>query len=251
MLEIVQSEVLLTLITIVLVEIVLGVDNLIVLFAILKKKRIEFRLRIIAMGFLLSILLRALILGTALSVLETTYFIFSFEVGWIEMEVGTRGLIFLVAGIYLIIHSVVEVIRYIKGDDIKDEQKVLLVDMSWPYMIFWVAIIDLVFSYDSILGVIAVSRDFTLLIIGLIISRILIILFLNKIYRFIHFHPEIMVVMLVFLGFIGISLLFEGLYDMNTGIFGLAIHGFPSTWLYSIFALGVIYSIVRLWKRAI
>ncbi|TVR88047.1 MAG: DUF475 domain-containing protein [Saprospirales bacterium] len=245
MLEIAEGHVLLTIITIVLVEIVLGVDNLIILFAVLKKRSPMSRLKIIILGFLLSIGLRAAILGTALTILDNSIYLFSINILGFEMDVGTRGLIFFVAGIYLLAHAIAEIRRYFEGDDIKDENKVVLLDMALPYMIVWVAVIDLVFSYDSLLGVVAISTDFTLLMIGMIISRILIVLFLNKIYRFIHKHPELIVVMFIFLGFIGISLFMEGLHDMQTTIGGFTIRGFPASWLYSIFVLGIIYSIVH------
>jgi len=245
MLEIAQGDVFLTILTIVVVEIVLGVDNLIVLFSVLKKKKARARLKVIILGFLLSIMLRAAILGTALTVLDHSIYLFSLALGGFEMEIGSRGLIFIVAGGYLLVHAIVEIGRFWEGDDIKDEKQVLLIDMALPYMILWVAVIDLVFSYDSLLGVVAISKDFTLLMIGMIISRILIVLFLNRIYRFIHHHPELMVVMFIFLGFIGISLFMEGLHDMGTILWGLAIQGFPATWLYSIFVMGILYSILH------
>lgn len=242
MLEIAQGDVILTLLTIVVVEIVLGVDNLVVLFSVLKKKARKYRLRVVIFGFLLSILLRGAILGTALTVLGTTLHLLSVNWQWFAMDIGSRGIIFSVAGFYLLIHAFLEIKRYLEKDDIETEDQVVLLDMALPYMVIWVAVIDLVFSYDSLLGVIAVSQDFTLLMTGMIISRILIVLFLQKIYRFIHSHPELIIVMFIFLGFIGISLLMEGLYDMDTQIFGWYFKGFPATWLYSIFVVGIVYS---------
>lgn len=243
MLEIAQGDILLTLLTIVVVEIVLGVDNLVVLFSVLKKKARKFRLRVIIFGFLLSILLRGAILGTALTVLGTTLHLFEVDLQWFSIDIGSRGLIFAVAGIFLITHAFLEIKRYLDKDDIETEDQVVLIDMALPYMVVWVAVIDLVFSYDSLLGVIAVSQNFALLMTGMIISRILIVLFLQKIYRFIHSHPELIIVMFIFLGFIGVSLLMEGLFDMETKLFGWHFKGFPATWLYSIFVVGIVYSI--------
>lgn len=242
MLESLHGDVFMTLIAIILVELVLGMDNLIVLFGLFKKKKISNKLLAIGIGFFFSVLLRILILGTALSLLEKTIYLFSINVPFFEVNVGSRGLVFTVAGIYLIVHAILEIKEFYNEKDLKKAQGLLLSNWSWPYLVLWIAVIDLVFSYDSLLGVMAISKDFFLLSTGLIISRIIMLLFLSKIYRFIKKHPELVVVMFIFLAMVGLSLLLEGMEDMNTLVVGLALSSFPVSWLYSIFAIGIIYS---------
>jgi len=242
MLELVQGDILLTLLAIILIELVLGVDNLIILFGVLRKKNPRRRFLIVTVGFAFSIILRALVLGTALVILSSTLFLFEVQWPWFSIEVGTRGLIYFIAGVYLIFHGLSEIRNHFGEEEIVESDEVVLVNMSWPAMILWVAIIDLVFSYDSLLGVIAVSQDWYLLVIGLVISRVIMVFFLSKIYRFIHHHPELMVVMFIFLVMVGLSLFLDGLEDMEAGLFGLNFRGFPVSWLYSIFAIGIVYS---------
>lgn len=242
MLEFLQGDIFLTLIAIVLIELILGMDNLVVLFSLFKKKKVANKLLAIGVGFFFSAILRILILGTALTLLEKTFHLFSVSLPGLSAEVGSRGLVFSIAGSYLILHAILEIRDYFAEKDLKTTKGLLLSNWSWPYLILWIAAIDLVFSYDSLLGVLAVSRDFYLLAIGLIISRTIMLFFFVKIYRFIKDHPELMVVMFIFLAMVGLGLALEGLEDMQTVIVGVSIRSFPVSWLYSIFAIGVIYS---------
>lgn len=232
----------LTLIAIILIELILGMDNLIVLFGLFKKKKISNKLLAIGAGFFFSVILRILILGTALSLLEKTYHLFSISLPGLNSEIGSRGLIFSIGGAYLIAHATFEIWDFYSEKDLKAPKGLLLSNWSWPYLILWIAAVDLVFSYDSLLGVLAVSKDFYLLATGLIISRLIMLFFLAKIYRFIKKHPELMVVMFIFLAMVGLGLALEGLEDMETVIAGLKVSSFPVSWLYSIFAIGIIYS---------
>lgn len=242
MLELAQGDILMTLLAVVLIELLLGMDNLIILFGVLKNKAAKNRLLLLSIGFSFSIVLRALILGTALTILGNTLFLFALNWGWFSVEVGTRGLLYLIAGTFLFFHALEEIKSHFRTEEVLGGEEVVLVNMPWHHMIIWVAVIDLVFSYDSLLGVLAVSKNWYLLMVALVISRVIMIFFLSKIHKFMHNHPELMVVMYIFLAMVGLSLFLDGLEDMETQIAGLELRGFPVSWLYSIFAFGIFYS---------
>ncbi|MCW3089132.1 MAG: TerC family protein [Ferruginibacter sp.] len=206
------SESLISFFVLVVLEIVLGIDNVIFVSIILnrlQKKQDQLKAR--RLWMITGIISRSLLLmglGWLLSQKGKAVFTL-FEKGF-----DLASIVMLLGGLFLIYKSVKEIHGKLEGEDpneISRGQK----GISFGQAIGQIILIDAVFSFDSIITAGGTAKHVEIMIAAVVIAMIVMFLFSPKIASFIHKHPTLKMLALSFLVMIGLSLIMEG-WDAET-----------------------------------
>jgi predicted tellurium resistance membrane protein TerC len=210
-------EALFNLITLVVLEIVLGIDNIIFIAIIcgyIPNKRDQKRARFI--GLMLALVVRVMLLST-ISLITKMVDPF-FHLG--HIPITGRGLILFGGGAFLIIKTISEIYHKFKIADKEETAKSR--QMTWTQAIFQITLIDIVFSFDSIITAIGVTADnpnadlaLATMIMAVVIAMIAMLLFAPYVSDFIEKYPTIKMLALTFLVVIGLILVIEALEDAH------------------------------------
>ncbi len=192
-----SPEAWLSLLTLTILEIVLGVDNIIFISIITSKLPKIQQLKGRRIGLFLALFIRVILLFFINKIVHDLVddFITVFGIGF-----SWRDLILLVGGVFLIYKSGVEIYEKLE----KDAEEI----SAKTYTSFWnvvmqVVIIDIIFSFDSILTAVAISDHIEIMVIAVIISMIVMMVFAQKIGDFINDNPSMKILALAFLLMIG------------------------------------------------
>ena len=199
-------EGLIGLVTLVLMEIVLGIDNIIfiaILCSYLPKSEQQ-RARVL--GLSMALIMRVLLLMGISWLARLTKPLITIA----AFDASGRDLILFAGGLFLIYKTVSEIYHKLKGhpEGVMPEEKKLTVSQ----VIMQITLIDVVFSFDSILTAVGLSNDLPTMIIAVIVAMIVMIFFARYVSDFINHYPTIKMLALAFLVCIGVLLLLESLH---------------------------------------
>ena len=201
------SESIISLLVLVILEVVLGIDNVIFVSIImnrLKDKKAQKRARTIWMiTGITSRSLLLLALGWLLS--QKGNYLFSLYGKGFDLA----SLVMLFGGLFLIYKSVKEIHAKLEGEDPSVELGKTK-GLSFGQAIFQIMLIDAVFSFDSIITAGGTAKYVEIMIVAVVIAMIVMFLFSSRIAAFIHKHPTLKMLALSFLVMIGLSLVIEG-----------------------------------------
>lgn len=196
------------LLTLSVLEIILGIDNIIFISIAVNKLPMSQQKRARTIGLLLALVVRSVLLlfvGWIAGLKEAL-----FHVG--AYGVSGKGLILMGGGVFLLIKTWKEIQEKINSDDDEIEHKTKG-KSSFQAIIMQIIIIDFIFSFDSILAAVGVSGVVLIMISAVVISMILMILFSGLVADFINKNQGIKMIALTFLLVIGGILLAEGIID--------------------------------------
>lgn len=189
-------------------EIVLGIDNVIFISIISGKLPEENQAKTRLIGLSLALVFRIALLSTISFIVSMEEPVISFQ----NFGFSGRDLILLAGGIFLIYKSSSEIIEkfYENEEEIFDANKNGKM-LTIPAAIFQIVLLDIVFSFDSILTAVGLSRDLLIMITAVVISLIIMLYFSKPISDYVNSHPSIRIMALSFLVMIGVMLVLEGL----------------------------------------
>jgi len=193
-------------IILVILEIVLGIDNVIFVSIITNRLPKENEKKARRAWMINGIIIRSLLL-LALSWLlgQKGNYLFSIMGKGFDLA----SLVMLVGGAFLIYKSVHEIHQKLEGEDMNEKAKARST-LSLPKAIVQILIIDLVFSFDSIITAGGTAEHVEIMIAAVVIAMIMMFMFSPKISAVIHKHPTFKMLALSFLVMIGLSLIIEG-----------------------------------------
>ena len=194
-----QLETYIALLTLTVIEIILGIDNIIFISIITNKVKKESRNQARVTGLLLALILRIIMLFGLTWFIGLTKPIF--------YNYSVKDLILLIGGGFLIFKSVLEISHKINGnfdEKIIDTKSVTLRSIIWQ-----IVAIDFVFSVDSILTAIGLTEVLLIMIIAVVISIVFMIIYSSKISDIIDRYPSLEILALCFLILIGFTLILE------------------------------------------
>ena len=195
----------LALLTLTLLEVVLGVDNIIFISIVTNKLPAEQQPRARFLGLGLALIFRILLLfGIAYIIHLTTPL---FTVG--KFAFSWRDLILSLGGLFLIAKSTSEINHKMEGPAKEADN---YVPASFTAVIFQIVLLDIIFSFDSILTAVGLTEVLILMITAVIIAMIVMMTFANKVAAVINKHPSLEVLALAFLILIGFMLLLDALH---------------------------------------
>ncbi|HSK13929.1 MAG TPA: TerC family protein [Phnomibacter sp.] len=200
------SEAIISFIILVILEVVLGIDNVIFVSLILNRLPEEKRKKARTYWMIFGITTRSLLL-LALGWLLKQKGKFLFTIN--EKGFDLASIVMLVGGLFLMYKSVKEIHHKLEGEDpMQNGGKVAL--LSFGRAMGQIVLIDMVFSFDSIITAGGTAKYVEIMIAAVVIAMIVMFLFAPAISSFIHKHPTIKMLALSFLVMIGLSLIIEG-----------------------------------------
>ena len=217
-----------SLITLLFLEIVLGVDNLV--FIAITTDRLPADKQHLGrkIGLLGALFMRILFLCFASFLVHMTTPLFTIpfiEIHGEPMGFSVRDLVLLAGGIYLIYKGIDEIRSVLNLTEEKEqhEPEVHRSAITLPQAVITIMIMDLVFSIDSVITAVGLAQHLIIMILAVIIAVVLMMVFIDAISNFINQHTEIKILALVFIVMIGILLTLDGL-GINSGIEILDMH---------------------------
>ncbi len=206
-----------SLLTLTFLEIVLGVDNIIFISIISSKLPPEQQPKARNIGLMLAMLLRILLLFGITWIIGMKAPLFYVDLPWVGSHgpedvvpyVNGQGLILLLGGIFLLYKATSEIHHKLEGDGTGDDPVVSKGKAALNQVILQIAIINIVFSFDSILTAVGIANDVSVMIIAVVASVVIMMIFSGPVSKFVNDHPTIQMLGLAFLLLIGFSLIAE------------------------------------------
>jgi predicted tellurium resistance membrane protein TerC len=192
--------------TLTFLEIVLGIDNIIFISLITQSLPEEQRKSARYIGLMLALVLRITMLMLIGWIMGLTYPLFTV----MDHEVTGRSLILLLGGIFLIYKSTNEI--HHKVAKTEEEQSKSAKRAAYFSILIQIALLDLVFSFDSILTAIGLAKEVIIMVIAVIISILVMMIFTEPVGKLITKYPTLQILALSFLIMIGVTLIMEGLH---------------------------------------
>ena len=206
----------LALLTLCFLEIVLGIDNIIFISIVSNKLPEENRKQARNLGLALAMIVRICFLLGITWIIKFKEPLFAV----LGQEFSGRDLILLFGGLFLIAKSTMEINHEMEGDgddddDADETKKKKKAHPSLQYTIVQIILLDIIFSFDSILTAVGIvpPEQVLIMIIAVIVSIIVMMFFSGQISKFIQDHPSMEVLALGFLILIGFTLFLEALHE--------------------------------------
>lgn len=228
------------LLTLTVLEIILGVDNIIFISIVSNRLPAAQQPRARVIGLLLAMVFRVFLLLTISWIIQLTKPLFT--VPFIQDEgkplgISWKDLILIAGGIFLVFKSTLEI--HHKLEKAKPQaEKAAVAPTAFRAVIIQIVLVDAVFSFDSILTAIGLVDQVWVMIAAVVISMTIMILFSGYISRFINKHPTLQILALAFLIMIGVMLVAEGFHQH-----------FNKSYIYSAIAFSLIVELINMRLR--
>ena len=215
-----------SLLTLIFLEIVLGVDNLV--FISITTNRLPEEKRHIGrkLGLAGALVMRILFLCFASYLVHMTTPLFTVDWGFFSHGFSVRDIVMLVGGAYLIYKGIRELVDVLALTEIKaetsEEHKARHL-ISLPQAVGTIMVMDLVFSIDSVITAVGLAEHLIIMILAVMIAVIIMMVFIDPISNFINSHPEMKILALVFIVAIGVLLVLDSA-GIHTSIEVLDMH---------------------------
>lgn len=200
-----SPEAWIALFTLTVLEIVLGIDNIIFVAILAERVKEESRAKARRVGLGIAIGSRVALLFSIVWIMRLTEPLFSL----LDQEVSGRDLILIVGGMFLLFKSTREIHHKLEGDD--PERSSREGTATFFSVIVQIALLDLVFSLDSVITAVGVADDLPVMVIAVLIAGFFMIVSAEGVSGFVSRHPTVKVLALSFLLLIGMSLVAEGM----------------------------------------
>jgi predicted tellurium resistance membrane protein TerC len=204
-------ETLIAFLTLVILELVLGVDNVIFISILAAKLPQQDQQRARTTGIALAVITRILLLlslSWIISLEEPFFFIPWF--GGEALGISGRDLILLAGGLFLLGKSTYEIHEKLEGHTGQSSAKVAA---TFSSVIFQILLLDIVFSLDSVITAVGMVDHVSIMVIAVVVSAGVMIFTAGPIGAFVERHPTIKILALSFLLLIGFTLVVEGLHQ--------------------------------------
>ena len=200
-----QPESWIALVTLTFLEVVLGVDNIIFISIVTNKLPLKEQPKARNSGLLLAMGFRILLLLILTYIIGLTAPLFIIG----DYRLSARDLILMGGGIFLIVKSIGEIHHKMEGEE---QAPIIGKSKSFIKVIIQIVLLDMVFSFDSILTAIGLTDKLLLMIAAVIAAVFIMMIFAGKISRFINTHLTLQVLALAFLMLIGFTLIIDALH---------------------------------------
>lgn len=248
-----SGEMWMSLVTLLLLEIILGVDNIIFISITAGKLKKELQTKATNIGLILAMAMRIVLLFGVTWLIAMNEPWLSIHTSWIDAGFSIQSLILIAGGLFLLYKSVTEIHHKLEGEQHgADGPKEGITLRS---AIMQITVINIVFSFDSILTAVGMTNGLTgalfVMIVAVVLSVIIMMLFAAPVGRFVNEHPTVQMLGLSFLILIGFMLIIEGGHLAHLSVFGNEIGAVPKGYLYFAiaFALGVEFLNIKLRKK--
>lgn len=193
--------------TLTFMEVVLGIDNIIFISLVANRLPREQQAKARALGLGLALIFRV---GLLLSIkwivgLKEPLFFLG------EYGISGRGLILMAGGLFLLAKSTSEIFHKVEGETSELVKEHGTKNVTFRSIILQIVLLDIVFSFDSILTAVGLTDQIIIMILAVIIAMVIMMVFSGSVSDFINKYPSMQILALSFLLLIGFMLVLEGL----------------------------------------
>jgi predicted tellurium resistance membrane protein TerC len=217
--------------TLLALEIVLGIDNVVFISILAGKLPPSMQARARYIGLALAMLTRLMLLFSLSWMIRLTAPLFTI----FQQEISGRDLILIVGGLFLIAKSTHEIHQRLEGEQGSSSSRVA---PTFASVIVQILLLDVVFSLDSVITAIGMVDHIGIMVAAVVVAVIVMIGFAGAIGRFVEHHPTVKMLALSFLLLIGMTLMAEG-FDQHI----------PKGYIYSAMAFSVFVEMLNLRVR--
>lgn len=211
------------LITLIVLEIVLGIDNLVFIAILADRLPVRQRNHARLLGLSLALVMRLIMLFFLSWLIELTTPIFSIG----DIQFTGRGLILMVGGLFLLYKTTIELHERIDGKIVHEEKK--RAHSSFFVVVTQIVVLDAIFSIDAVITAVGMLDHLVMMMAAITIATFVMMLASRPITQFVNSHQTVVVLCLAFLLMIGLSLIAEG--------FGVEI---PKGYLYAAIGFSIL-----------
>lgn len=232
MMDILTSpELLASLATLTILEIVLGIDNIIFISIVAGKLPVEQQAKARVIGLGLALIMRIILLSMIVWIARLTtplFEVFGQEFSW-------RDIILIGGGLFLLVKGTLEIHHTVEGHEGNDAS---LKKVTFGAVISQIVVLDIVFSLDSVITAIGMADDLRIMIGAVVIAMGVMLFAARPVSEFVNTHPTVKMLALSFLLLVGMALIADGFeYHIPRGYLYFAVA----------FSLGV--ECLNLWAR--
>jgi predicted tellurium resistance membrane protein TerC len=199
-------DALVPLISLIALEVILGIDNIIFISILADKLPADQRNKLRYWGIGLAMVMRLALLGFISWILKLDTTLFTV----FDTDISGKGLILIVGGLFLIYKSTKEI--YHKTEEMDDNASETKKTGSFSQLLGEVILLDLVFSIDSIITAVGMVQELWVMYTAVIVTVGIMLVASKPISEFIQKHPSFKILALCFLMMIGVSLIAEGFH---------------------------------------
>ncbi|MYI07727.1 MAG: TerC family protein [Gemmatimonadetes bacterium] len=189
--------------TLAVLEIVLGIDNIVFISILADKLPEEQQPRARRNGLILAMATRLALLGTITFIMRLTEPLFTV----LGHGYSGRDLILLVGGLFLLTKATREIHHRLEGDE---EGKKKARAVSYGAVLAQIAVMDMVFSLDSVITAVGLAEDLMVMVIAIVLAVVVMMIAAEPVSRFVNEHPTVKMLALSFLLLLGMTLVAEG-----------------------------------------
>ncbi|NBB13852.1 TerC family protein [Caulobacter sp. SLTY] len=230
-----QPEVWAALVTLIVMEVVLGIDNLIFISILSNKLPEAHRQRVRRIGIGLALIMRLALLSTIawiVSLTQPAFSLFGNSFSW-------KDLILIGGGLFLVWKATKEIHHSVDPaptSDLLDKTDVVVTSVGSA--VFQIVLLDIVFSIDSILTAVGMTEHLPIMVIAVLVSVTVMLLAADPLANFINKNPTVVMLALGFLLMIGMVLIADG--------FGMHV---PKGYIYAAMAFSAGVEALNIWSR--
>ncbi len=238
------------LLTLTFLEIVLGIDNIIFISIATGKLPAEQRKKATKLGMFLAMFMRIVLLMGISYLIAMKEPWFTIDFSWFNAQVSGQSIILLGGGLFLIYKSTKEIHEKVdlKGEEEKEIKQSAV--KSFKSVIVQIILIDLVFSFDSILTAVGMTNGVAgalyIMITAVVISVLIMMQFAVPVGTFVNKNPSIQILGLSFLILIGFMLITESAHLSNALIFGNHVTPVPKGYLYFAISFSLLVEVLNM-----
>jgi predicted tellurium resistance membrane protein TerC len=199
-----NPEAWIALITLTVLEIVLGIDNVIFISVLVQRLPAEQRDRARLIGLTLAMGMRILLLLTLGFIAGLTAPVFTIA----GIEFSWRDLILIGGGLFLIWKASTEIYESVEGEEAHAVEGAGRASLN--SVLFQIVLLDIVFSLDSVLTAVGLVDEIAIAVVAVVLAVLVMLVASGPLSRFVHEHPSVKILALAFLLLIGVTLLADG-----------------------------------------
>ena len=246
------AEAIVSLLTLTFLEIVLGIDNIIFISIAANKLARADQAKARNIGLVLALAFRvALLFGISLLISLSKPFT-HIDTGWFVAAPTGQSIILFVGGLFLLYKATSEIHHKLDGGPGGSDENgtsTKKVNATITSAVTQIAIINVVFSIDSILTAVGLTQNVTVMIVAVVLSVLIMMFFAGPVGRFVNEHPSIQMLGLAFLIMIGFMLIAEGAHLSEVVFFNSPIGTVPKGYLYFAIAFSLLVEFLNMKLR--
>ena len=238
------------LLTLTFLEIVLGIDNIIFISIATGKLPEEKRKKATQIGLFLAMFLRiALLMGISVLIAMKEAW-FTIDLSWFSAQITGQSLILLFGGLFLLYKSTTEIREKIEEKGVEEKELGKSAAKRFSRVLLQIMLIDLVFSFDSILTAVGMTNGVPgaiyIMVTAVVISVFIMMQFAVPVGIFVNKHPTIQILGLTFLILIGFMLVTEAAHLSNASFFGNNVDVVPKGYLYFAISFSLLVEVLNM-----